>query len=329
MCDKDFSSPTSLDITDLLEYDEYDLDTEAADADATATNASSPALPLSAELALAGIQQQRLGHRLDDDEAFTRSPELFLRLDDPAVNDETTTPAFVGGVELQYENEFDENDGGLGEGGFAEASRSFHSMAENENEQLLMEGSFCGCCCSLVAFYRVLLAYFRMHQRYKSIMWLSSSPARSVLTINPASPHSGRRRQAWRHAPTLVRTFYRRDLSHRVIKNHGAHKPHTVVGYTRAAGSTPIRFHCNFTCAVAAHVLIITIRIKRLAGRSCCAGRGGPYANILPLTPARQIFHLHFHWVPYARTTMLVIIIIAFIHLLVERCAFSPNLPSN
>lgn len=105
-----------------------------------------------------------------------------------------------------------------------------------------------------------------MHQRYKSIMWLSSSPARSVLTINPASPHSGRRRQAWWRAPTLVRTFYRRDLSHRVIKNHGAHKPHTDVGYTRAAGSTPIRFHCNFTCAVAPQVLIITIRIERWGG---------------------------------------------------------------
>lgn len=147
MCDKDFSSPTSLDITDLLEYDEYALEPTdgSSDTSASAATSSPPALPLSAELALAGVPSLRLGHA-PDAEAFAKSSELFLRLDDgggpSGVGDEAGAAVFAGGIELQYENEFEEDGGRLGE----EASRSFHSMAENENEQLLMEGSlWCNC----------------------------------------------------------------------------------------------------------------------------------------------------------------------------------------
>lgn len=144
MCDKDFTSPTSLDIADLLEYDEYDaVPPEAHTSQSTGAHVSPSALPLSEELARA----------LQVADGFTKSAELFLRIDDTsnaASAAETADPtdgeefagAFGGGVELQYENEFEEDGIGLedGFGGFAEATRSYHSMAENENEQLLMEG---------------------------------------------------------------------------------------------------------------------------------------------------------------------------------------------
>lgn len=82
-----------------------------------------------------------------------RGSELFLRLDDPGsvgqtANESLATPSvtvapgldYVGGEELQYENEFvDEAVEGCSRetSGYMDAS---YSMTENENEQLLLEG---------------------------------------------------------------------------------------------------------------------------------------------------------------------------------------------
>lgn len=172
MCDKDVCSPTSLDITDLLEYDEYEAD-DGQDSTAptlpTTSRTSPAAQPLSVELKQADELKQAANARqkssADSDVlTYTQSPELFLRLHDtadaerdgqqlnaspeqPPYTDATLNSSggssFLCGAELQYENEFEDDVDHASS--FAEASsRSFHSQAEaNDDEQLLMEGSSC------------------------------------------------------------------------------------------------------------------------------------------------------------------------------------------
>lgn len=165
MCDKDFTSPTSLDITDLLEYDEFQTYDEPLSSTTNGSSLQIPdAVPLSEELAEAVAAQASEQHQSDD---FSKSAPLFLRLEDSdgiaSVSNRATTSTAArqdsadeiddaaagfplgAGIELQYENEFDENNGDGSEDGFGHFGgtmmRSYHSMAENENEQLLMEGS--------------------------------------------------------------------------------------------------------------------------------------------------------------------------------------------
>lgn len=165
MCDNDFASPTSLDLADLLEYDEFQSYETNNDEPTDQIALTDNPLPLSEELALAASALATASANttpgtssVTNDGSFTKSSELFLRFDNvaaegqlsdggPKTSDSESMPngAFGIGIELQYENEFDDDECGIGGGGLldgaSDASRSFHSLAGNENEQLLMEGS--------------------------------------------------------------------------------------------------------------------------------------------------------------------------------------------
>lgn len=163
----------SMDFTELLEYDEFDDDSANRSAVVVFdANIHSPVgVPLSVELLTAARNGAKVSTTEEDEQtsSFVKGSELFLRLDAPAAgaassdtlcSDDTpiagpstavfdpTTP-FIG-VELQYDNEFDGNDDDANDAGrngacnrylqFNDTSKSYHSMIENENEQLFMEG---------------------------------------------------------------------------------------------------------------------------------------------------------------------------------------------
>lgn len=155
---------SSMDFTELLEYDEFDDDS---------SNRSPPphdspvGVPLSIELltAAAGNKvpiepEDKSGCSSSAEEEgetnsnFVKGSELFLRFDGVAsaancVDTPTAGPSsatnFTGaGIELQYDNEFDADDDDDADHRrflqFNDTSKSYHSMIENENEQLLLEG---------------------------------------------------------------------------------------------------------------------------------------------------------------------------------------------
>lgn len=174
MTEQNFPNPNSLDFTDLLEYDEFDVYDKllpssdgngqerlarrpCTDQLCCSSNDKVEGVPLSVELS-------EVQDKSNDDEPFVKAPELFLRFDGASgddggssgsgvrfrcsVNDNNSceTPVNNDCVELQYENEFDDDDddvdGNSGFLQFTEATKSYHSMNENENEQLLLEGIF-------------------------------------------------------------------------------------------------------------------------------------------------------------------------------------------
>lgn len=162
----DSSNVNSLDFVDLMEYDEFD------DYDDTLSTLVSQrpfcdnqqcgdsiteleGVPLSIELshAIAGPSQQcrktlpTPSLVVAEDEGFVKAPELFLRFGmngSNSVDDFVDTPTNQPNdcVELQYENEFDEDDDNGADDflRFTESTKSYHSVTENENEQLLLEG---------------------------------------------------------------------------------------------------------------------------------------------------------------------------------------------
>lgn len=178
----DCSNVNSLDFADLLEYDEFDVYDETLSTLVSQRSCCDDQLccdsitkiegvPLSVELsqAIAGPSQQCFNALptsslvVADDETFIKAPELFLRFgmnSSNSVDDFVDTPTNQPNdcVELQYENEFDEDevDDSLR---FIESSKSYHSVTENENEQLLLEGiEFFMHVCSLLRYRRLMYA---------------------------------------------------------------------------------------------------------------------------------------------------------------------------
>lgn len=155
----DCSNVNSLDFADLLEYDEFDVYDDALSQRSISDSITQiEGVPLSVELsqsinAIAGPSQQCFKALpapslvVAEDEGFVKAPELFLRFgisSSQSVDDFVDTPTNQPNdcVELQYENEFDEDED---EGAddflrFNESTKSYHSVTENENEQLLLEG---------------------------------------------------------------------------------------------------------------------------------------------------------------------------------------------
>lgn len=172
MTEPSFPNPNSLDFTDLLEYDEFDVYNElpvqrrqCTDELCCNSNEKIDGVPLSIELS----QVQDVTDT--EQEHFVKASELFLRFDGGVGSTSTSTsdcvvdtscgsgikfsgsdngsnssetPINIDCVELQYENEFDDDDDDCGGNNdflqFTEATKSYHSMNENENEQLLLEG---------------------------------------------------------------------------------------------------------------------------------------------------------------------------------------------
>lgn len=157
------SNVNSLDFADLLEYDEFDvyddtLSTLVSQRSCYDRITETEGVPLSVELsqsmnATAGPSQQSLKTLppqllvVAEDKGFVKAPELFLRFginSSNSVDDFVETPTNQPNdcVELQYENEFDEDDGDGADDflRFTESTKSYHSVTENENEQLLLEG---------------------------------------------------------------------------------------------------------------------------------------------------------------------------------------------
>lgn len=157
------SNVNSLDFADLLEYDEFDvyddtLSTLVSQRSCYDRITETEGVPLSVELsqsmnATAGPSQQSLKTLpppllvVAEDKGFVKAPELFLRFginSSNSVDDFVDTPTNQPNdcVELQYENEFDEDEGDGADDflRFTESTKSYHSVTENENEQLLLEG---------------------------------------------------------------------------------------------------------------------------------------------------------------------------------------------
>lgn len=178
MANPTYSDPDSLDFIDLLEYDElqqtYDpqrnphscaarpnrscddqrccssaikgngipLSQELDEADRKLFN---PGVPASSTSVAPPSSHNAIRHHQE-------SAELFLRLDsnDSVARSGTdpdtpvTTAEFFGGEELQYENEFEDDFSGAVAAGFDDCSARMEgfSLGENENEQLLLEGTF-------------------------------------------------------------------------------------------------------------------------------------------------------------------------------------------
>lgn len=162
----DCSNVNSLDFADLLEYDEFDVYDEKLSTLVSQRSFCDDQLcgdsitkiegvPLSVELshAMAGPSKQCFKALpapslvVTEDDGFVKAPELFLRFginSSNSVDDFVDTPTNQPNdcAELQYENEFDDDEG---EGAddflrFSESTKSYHSVTENENEQLLLEG---------------------------------------------------------------------------------------------------------------------------------------------------------------------------------------------
>lgn len=122
---------SSVDFSDLLEYDEFEA-YDAFQMPEGTENLDSDNVPLSVELA----QSVQSNTKSDN---FVKAAELFLRIDGGVKSqpESLTQTPIRDCVELQYENEFDdeESDGMQ----YPECSTALHSI-ENDNEQLLLEG---------------------------------------------------------------------------------------------------------------------------------------------------------------------------------------------
>lgn len=159
------TNPNSLDFVDLMEYDEFDVYDEIQSRslpidDNRTIDMENSGVPLSVELSESMLnrsalpstsqctnQSDAIGDSISSSSSFVKGSELFLRIDgqnvDSAKSSEETPTTINVGIELQYENEFYDEDNVDGDNlQFNETSQSYHSMADNENEQLLLEGIF-------------------------------------------------------------------------------------------------------------------------------------------------------------------------------------------